>query len=73
MACQARQHSDQMICHACGLVWDVNDPDAPDCGRKLRAMGVSLLQGNRRAALVLFDRDLTDEDVRQIKETLKNA
>lgn len=25
--CYATQHSDQMICHKCGLVWDMNDPD----------------------------------------------
>ena len=31
MKCVARQHSDQMICHQCGLVWDVNDPDRPVC------------------------------------------
>ena len=33
MKCQARQHSDQMICHKCGLVWDMNDPDPPVCRR----------------------------------------
>jgi hypothetical protein len=31
MTCQARQHSDQMICAACGLVWDTNDPEPPSC------------------------------------------
>lgn len=29
--CEARQHSDQMICVKCGLVWDTNDPDPPKC------------------------------------------
>ena len=29
--CQARQVSDQMSCPACGLVWDMNDPDPPAC------------------------------------------
>ena len=29
--CKARQHSDQMICDACGLQWDVNDIDPPEC------------------------------------------
>ena len=32
MTCHARQHSDQMLC-ACGLAWDVNDPDPPECRR----------------------------------------
>lgn len=28
--CKARQYSDQMLC-ACGLAWDVNDPEPPEC------------------------------------------
>lgn len=32
MACKARQYSDQMLCGQCGLGWDVNDPDPPECG-----------------------------------------
>lgn len=30
-SCYARQYSDQMHCHKCGLVWDMNDPDPPSC------------------------------------------
>lgn len=29
--CQAVQRSDQMNCDACSLVWDVNDPEPPEC------------------------------------------
>ena len=29
--CKAVQYSDQMVCHACGLYWDVNDPEPPAC------------------------------------------
>ena len=29
--CQARQYGDQMICAACGLNWDTNDPEPPAC------------------------------------------
>lgn len=36
MKCQARQHSDQMICHKCGLVWDMNDPEPPVCVTTVR-------------------------------------
>lgn len=28
--CKARQYSDQMLCE-CGLAWDVNDPEPPEC------------------------------------------
>jgi len=31
--CFARQYSDQMICSACGLVWDLNDPEPPACAK----------------------------------------
>jgi len=30
--CQSRQYGDQIICAACGLNWDVNDPEPPACG-----------------------------------------
>lgn len=29
--CLARQYGDQMICAACGLTWDTNDREPPDC------------------------------------------
>ena len=32
-ACHARRYSDQMSCGACGLVWDVSDPEPPACNR----------------------------------------
>lgn len=31
--CHARQYSDQMICTPCGLAWDMNDPEPPECKR----------------------------------------
>lgn len=29
--CDARRHSDQMLCGRCALAWDVNDPEPPEC------------------------------------------
>ena len=29
--CEAKQYSGQMFCDRCGLVWDINDPDRPEC------------------------------------------
>ena len=29
--CKAIQYSDQMCCGRCGLAWDVNDPEPPEC------------------------------------------
>jgi hypothetical protein len=31
MTCQARQYGDQRQCAACGLIWDINDPEPPKC------------------------------------------
>ncbi len=31
ITCKARQFSDQMSCDRCGLVWDLNDDDPPEC------------------------------------------
>jgi hypothetical protein len=31
MTCKAKQYSDQMQCDACGLSWDMNDPEPPKC------------------------------------------
>jgi len=30
-ACEAVQQSDQKYCDRCALVWDMNDPDPPEC------------------------------------------
>lgn len=47
MTCKARQHSDQMICHTCGLVWDMNDPEPPECkGEQHRQASHSKLSGD---------------------------
>lgn len=35
MTCQARQYSDEMSCAACGLSWDMNDPNPPKCRQPL--------------------------------------
>lgn len=29
--CKARQYADQMRCLKCGMVWDTNDPEPPEC------------------------------------------
>lgn len=32
--CVAYQCSDQMVCPKCGVVWDMNDPEPPECKTK---------------------------------------
>lgn len=32
--CKAIQMSDQMVCRSCGLNWDMNDPEPPECRNK---------------------------------------
>lgn len=44
--CQARQYSDQMMCPRCGLQWDVNDPDPPECKKDQPKPRVALRDRN---------------------------
>lgn len=32
--CEAIQQSDQKCCNRCGYVWDMNDPEPPECKTK---------------------------------------
>lgn len=34
--CQARRYGDQMICAPCGLIWDTNDPEPPECRKNIK-------------------------------------
>ena len=34
--CHARHESDQMRCVPCGLVWDMNDPEPPECRKNIK-------------------------------------
>lgn len=34
--CHARQESDQMRCVPCSLVWDMNDPEPPECLKNIK-------------------------------------
>lgn len=38
--CEARQQSDQKRCERCNLVWDMNDPEPPECLTK-RELGLA--------------------------------
>jgi hypothetical protein len=35
MTCQAKQYSDEMSCTACGLSWNISDPNPPKCRQPL--------------------------------------
>lgn len=57
--CQARQHSDQMMCGPCNLAWDVNDPEPPPCGQKGEQRAeVANATPNRRRAGDIYVRGL---------------
>lgn len=36
--CKARQVNDQMICRACGFVWDITDPEPPECAPRKQSV-----------------------------------
>lgn len=57
--CEARQHSDQMVCGRCGLAWDVNDLEPPQCpltGGPGRASGAPPAERRKEAASVPMER-----------------
>lgn len=64
--CKAYRVSDQMLCGKCGLQWDVNDPDPPECGQgqPIVTSGV--------AGWHSLQKDLTkhDREIKRIKDML---
>lgn len=56
--CRARQYADQMSCGACGLTWDVNDPDPPTCRP---------IDGRVKAAKPI-ETDILDDMLREYEE-----
>lgn len=34
--CQARQYCDQFMCAPCGLAWDTNDTEPPECRTNIK-------------------------------------
>ena len=51
-ACQARQYGDQMICAPCGLNWDVNDPEPPECRKNIKRAIARVAKIEEEAALL---------------------
>lgn len=47
--CKARQYSDTMTCGPCGLQWDVNDPEPPQCLNRRTVQPVRVLSDYERA------------------------
>ena len=43
--CRAVQYSDSMVCDACALQWDTNDPDLPKCGGPVEVALVASVRG----------------------------
>lgn len=62
MACEARQYSDQMQCGRCGLAWDMNDPEPPECRRQVDRRAVPdrrITRAAERIEPVLVERRFT--------------
>lgn len=48
--CQARQYGDQMICAPCGLIWDTNDPEPPECRKHIKRATAKVAKFEAEAA-----------------------
>lgn len=73
--CQARQYSDQMLCAACGLAWDMNDPEPPECHKNIKRAIARVAKIEEEAApLKSFPVMLPDEvAVEMVKTYQANA
>jgi hypothetical protein len=78
--CQAKRHSDQMVCHECGLVWDVNDPEPPACPQKAASSPDEPLQPGRDGPILRFAQeqeatvtDISDAAKRRAVSALRRA
>jgi hypothetical protein len=65
MACKARQYSDQMMCSACGLQWDVTDPEPPACLTPKAPPSSELELSGRRPGI-----DLIYDELREVNPAL---
>jgi len=36
IVCAARRINEQMMCRKCGLQWDIDDPEPPECGKSVK-------------------------------------
>lgn len=64
--CRARQYSDQMQC-VCGLAWDVNDPDPPECPKEDRVV----LTGRKGPVVLWGDKTARGVGAQEARRTLK--
>ena len=73
--CHARQESDQMRCVPCGLVWDMNDPDPPECRKNIKRAAAKVAKFEAETApLKSLPRMLPDEvAVEMVKTYQANA
>lgn len=61
--CKARQSATEMRCAECGLAWDMNDPEPPEC----RKVDRRTREGQRT---VRFEQQLKREKVQGLPEKL---
>lgn len=71
--CEAKQMSDQMVCDFCEQVWDVNDPEPPQCRwqslRSIQAEAVESIFDNITAIGGRF----RAADIEQYAQKLRNG
>ncbi len=78
--CQARQYGDQMMCAPCGLTWDTNDPEPPECRKNIKRAIARVAKIEEQAAprnakqAPAFPHELPDEvAVEMVKTYQANA
>lgn len=75
--CKARRESDEMFCAACGLRWDMNDPEPPKCQPKheplVRLIGLSGAAGSGKSTAAQYLHDTRGYERKRFAQPLKDA
>lgn len=71
--CKAYQQSDEMVCVACGLRWDVNDPEPPKCQPLVRLIGLSGAAGSGKSTAAQYLHDAHGYQRKRFAQPLKDA
>ena len=65
--CKAYERGDQWFCDQCGITWDMNDDDPPECNPVVKA-GILIHRGNTEP--VKAHRAIGNKALTAIKENL---
>jgi len=70
LGCKAYERGDQWFCDRCGVTWDHNDNDPPECRPPVKVAVV--MHSRRRGMSIIRDKEKARDAIDNLKEILKN-